>query len=913
MRVMFGMITIGIIRNGGTYLAHHLRKNDYWAEGEKEVRGEWIGEGARALGLTGEVTDAPFEALRENRHPLNGGPLTPRDYANRVAFFDIQLSAPKDVSVLAMVGGDERVRTAFSDSVKVVLAEMERFAAVRERRGDAAMSEQIRLTGNVIGASFLHDSSRDLDPQLHVHAVLANATWDGTRNEWLALKQNEMLRASPYLRQILYRELAGRLRSLGYEPYELNSKGFSVRGVEHLRERFSKRSRVVEKLVAEFAAEKGRKPTKREVEILVRASRGDKLTEVSTPEVRARQHAELSAEEADKLDALVNRARSQLPREQWSHGNAQTILDAALRHVFERNSVAREGAVLGAALELHPDFFRWRDLRAALQVHPDAIRKDGELTLRVIRREEAATVERVRFGRNTRFVLGDSANLPPTLTAGQRNAASEILGSRDFVSVLVGDAGTGKTTVLTAIEGAHLIADGKRFLPLAPTTKARDALAESGFDAADTVQRFLVSEAMQREAVGRVLLVDEAGLLSTQQLDHLTKVAQEVRARVLLVGDTKQHYSVERGDALRNVIDHSGAPVVRLAEVLRQRNESDRQFSRLLASGDAAEAFAYADRHGMIHETGNDDALFAKAAEHVVENKVKGIGTLVVIPFWDEIERFNLQVRPALRKAGMLGDVEVVREAVKPLTWTAEQKLHWEQYQVGDRLVFARNTRFFKRGASAEVVAVLRDGIIARGFNGREAKLTRKQRAAFDVGRVQSLAVAAGDRLLIRGRNDDAGFANGDFREVAHVDPVANRVIFTDGRELPPGFVAWTYGHAITSYRSQGSTSEESLLVLGEVAARALARRQFYVGNTRFRGAHAIYVANKEEILARLNRTDDGRELATEFIQRHRIAEREHFVPRVIRDMRPEVRVAWLSAMAKQQRARQQRTERHSI
>jgi ATP-dependent exoDNAse (exonuclease V) alpha subunit len=178
---------------------------------------------------------------------------------------------------------------------------------------------------------------------------------------------------------------------------------------------------------------------------------------------------------------------------------------------------------------------------------------------------------------------------------------------------------------------------------------------------------------------------------------------------------------------------------------------------------------------------------------------------------------------------------------------------------------------------------------------------------------VQTLAVAAGDRLLIRGRNDDAGFANGDFKEVAHVDPVANRIVFTDGRELPPGFAAWTYGHAITSYRSQGSTSEESLLVLGEVAARALARRQFYVGNTRFRGAHAIYVANKDEILARLNRTEDDRELATEFVRRHRMAERERFVPRVIRDVRPEVRVAWLAATTKQQRARQQRTERRSV
>src|SRR5690606_23264659 len=117
-----------------------------WSEGEREVQGEWIGEGAAALGLAGPVTDAPFEALRLNRHPVNGEALTPRDYTNRVAFFDVQLSAPKDVSVLAMVGGDERVRDAFVASVKTALAEMERFAAVRERRGDAAMSEAFRLT-----------------------------------------------------------------------------------------------------------------------------------------------------------------------------------------------------------------------------------------------------------------------------------------------------------------------------------------------------------------------------------------------------------------------------------------------------------------------------------------------------------------------------------------------------------------------------------------------------------------------------------------------------------------------------------------------------------------------------------------------------------------------------------------------
>jgi conjugative relaxase-like TrwC/TraI family protein len=835
------VITVGLIRNGSTYLSQHLRKNDYWAEGEKAVLGEWIGEGAKALGLAGPVTEKPFEMLRQNRHPLSGEPLTARDHANRIAFFDIQLSAPKDVSVLATVGGDSRIREAFAESVKITLTEMERFAAVRERRGGAARSEEYRLTGNFVGALFFHDTSRDLDPQLHAHAVLANATWAGERLEWLALKQNEMLRASPYLRQVLYRELAGRLRTLGYEPYAMNSTGFSVRGVEHLRERFSKRTHHIQQLAAAFAEEHGRKPTKREVEVLVRESRQNKLTEISTPEVRARQRAELSSEEQRALDGLVRAARGLVPRQQWSHGQTQTILEAALRHVFERSSVVREGEVLNAALEFHPDFYRWKELREALEAHPEVIRKHGEMTLSQIRREEYATLERVQKGRNQRFPMGQAVHLPEALTTGQRIAAAALLESRDFLSVLVGDAGTGKTTVLSAVEGAHRAAGGQPFVPLAPTTRARDALADSGFAGADTVQRFLVSETMQRQAADRVVLVDEAGLLSTQQLDRLTEVAYAVGARVLLVGDTKQHYSVQRGDALRNVIRSSYTPVVRLAEVLRQRSEADRRFSRMLASGEVIQAFAFADWRGMIREAGDDENLFATAAEHYTANRVKGIDTLAVIPFWEEIERFNTHVRPALRAAGLLGEAEVQREAVKPLTWTEEQKLHWDQYQVGDRLLFARDAHNFKRGTAAEVLAILPDGLRVRAANGGEAKITRKQHAAFDVGRIQTVAVAAGDRLLILGREDTAGLANGDFREVASVDPAENRIVLTDGAELPRDFAAWTYGHALTSYRAQGSTAEESILVLGAVAERALSRRQFYVGNTRYRGAHAIF------------------------------------------------------------------------
>ncbi|MDX2186396.1 MAG: MobF family relaxase [Opitutaceae bacterium] len=361
------MITVGVIRSGATYLASHLRKNDYWAEGEKEVEGEWIGLSAQSMNLQGPVTAAPFEALRLNRHPETGEPLTPRDALERTAFFDIQLSAPKDVSVLAMVGGDERVKAAFVESVHCALREMERYAAVRERRGDAATSEEFRLTGNYVGAVFFHDASRDLDPQLHAHAVLANVTFDPARKQWMALQPAEMLRASPYLRQVLYRELGSRLRALGYEVENMSAVGFNLKGLKHLRARFSKRSKHVEQLAQEFAQQKGRQPTKKEREILVRDSREQKLTKISTDLVRQRQRAQLTESEMRDLQALITRARPQPLRPATSLGNPREIIDSALRHVYERVSVAREGLIYATALSLHPHFNRWQELRPVLE------------------------------------------------------------------------------------------------------------------------------------------------------------------------------------------------------------------------------------------------------------------------------------------------------------------------------------------------------------------------------------------------------------------------------------------------------------------------------------------------------------------------------------------------------------------
>ncbi|MDA0810810.1 MAG: relaxase domain-containing protein [Verrucomicrobia bacterium] len=351
------MITAKAITGGATYLAKHLRANDYYAEGEK-IEGEWIGKGAKELGLEGVVDAEHFEALRCNRHPITGEQLTARkknkirirnprtgklEERQAVAFHDITLSAPKAASIAAIVGGDERIVEAWQQSVRLAVAEMERFAAVRLRTGQFANSEKLRITGNVAGALFFHDASRTLDPQLHGHAVMANASFDKERGQWLALQPRAMLEASPYVRTFLYHDLARRLSQLGYEIEPARrGEGFGIAGIsEEIEEQFSKRARQRKAFEERYENVFGHRPDKRRIEQFIRDNQGtaevrfraefkaafgkspddpavaafvidwrnQKLTEISTPEVRQQQRDRLG----EKGMRAVDETRTFMP------------------------------------------------------------------------------------------------------------------------------------------------------------------------------------------------------------------------------------------------------------------------------------------------------------------------------------------------------------------------------------------------------------------------------------------------------------------------------------------------------------------------------------------------------------------------------------------------------------------------
>ena len=834
---MFTAVSHKNLADAESYFDEHLAQNDYYAAGEIRP-GQWIGAGAERLGLKEAVTREQVHALCENQNPNDGERLTQRSQreGQRRVFYDFTCSAPKSVSVLAVTLDDERLIEAHEEAAKLAFHELETFAAARVRK-DGARKD--RPTGNLVAAAFVHDSSRALDPQLHTHFTVFNATFDKEERCWKALEARGMYDVIRYGTAVYRNELAKRVQQIGY-GIQPAKHGFEIAGVNpEILNRFSKRAQQRDAVVQEMEQKLGRKLSNDEISHAVHQSRAKKLKGISTAAVRERQLSQLSDDERQSLQTLRTSARpSRLPRIALVENQ---VLNHAVAHVFERKSVVPEHELLSVALAHRLGAVNLDDLKEGVKHWPDLVKTERGFSTQKILATELDLIQTVNAGCDAVAPLHPSYRPADWLGEDQRRAIYHVLRTSDRITGLRGLAGSGKTTALRELVAACKEA---KIEPLfcAPTVAATEVLRKEGFEA-KTLQSLLLSKPVLTER--QFIILDEAGAVGMDDMKRLFDCARD--ARIILSGDTGQHASVARGDALRILERHSNFKSGQLTAIRRQRKAAYRKAVELAAQKRTVEAFAQLERMGAVTEVladGHHD-LHDSAAKSYLKALAENKSALLVAPTWNEIEAVTEKVRAALKTSGRLAGEEKEFLVFDSLSWTEAQKRDARQYRPGMAIHFHRTTHGFDKNETVAVVAVEHDSLKVQRSDGTEAFFPLGQGSALcDVGEKRKLKIAAGDKLLLQANTAGKRFINGELVQVRAIQ--GDSVLLADGRVIPADYRTFTHGYAVTSHAAQGKTVDEVLLVASSRSLPAINQEQFYVSISRGRERCQIFTDDSD-------------------------------------------------------------------
>jgi conjugative relaxase-like TrwC/TraI family protein len=814
--------------------------SDYYAEGQ-ELIGRWGGKLAQRLGLSGIVEKGLFDRLCDNLHPHADTPLTPRTNAERRVGYDFVFSGPKSFSqVEALADADERRRliAAFDESLDETMNEIEADLRTRVRRGGERSD---RVTGNMLWAAFRHSTSRPVDgappdPHRHTHVLVFNATHDEAEGRIKAGEFGAIKRDGEYYTAAFYARLARKLEDLGYVIDRRGGKEWEIAGVpQSVIDKFSKRTRQIE---AE-AEQRGITDPERKGELGAK-TRAKKPKELTPEQLRALWDGQLTDAERQALAAVY--------RKEIASGEPVTAEQAvahAVRHGFERESVVPEREVRRVALLHGLGHVIPEQLDAELPRHGIiACELEGRVmaTTREVLGEERSLTGYAAAGRGTQRPAG----IPDGLERGgldddQWNAVRGLLASSDRVNLVDSAAGTGKSTMLRAFDRGLRLA-GENVTYLATTTQAVDVLRKDGFQA-ETVARFLASEAMQRAARGGRVVIDEASMLGHRDAYRLFAAAKEGNMRLDLLGDSRQHGSVARGALMRVLQEHGGLQPFRLAAIKRQAGKGYRRAVELFARGETLEGFDTLDRLGWVRQIKEGDRNHAIASDYAqaLEGGHAWDQVLVVSPTHAEGEAITAAIRGMLRRGGRLGKEEREFTRLVAANLTEAERADATNYRPGrvDVLQFHQNAKGHKSGAR-----------IAVG-DADPARLPLDQAGKFQAYRAEPIALSQGDviRFTAGGKTADGKHRlnNGSAHRVEGFTPDGD-IRLANGWVVARDFGHFRHGYVETSFGSQGKTVRRVIIGQSSQSFPASNMEQIYVSASRAREGLRLYTDDKDEL-----------------------------------------------------------------
>ncbi|MFK7945765.1 MAG: MobF family relaxase [Paracoccaceae bacterium] len=893
------MLSIGMVSSAGAASAY-FDKDNYYGEGETSPS-RWMGRGAEALGLDGPVDARTFQKVLEGEIPgtdqrLGFADKETGDWKHQ-AGWDLTFSAPKSVTLLAMLGGDRRIVGAHDRAVANTIAMVERdYAATRVRKGGEVTQEK---TGSLTVAAFRHDLSRLQEPQLHTHAILVNMT-EGRDGKWRSIVSRDIYNDSKMIGMHYQQELALQMRELGYQVDANKNGTFEIRDVsaDVLQAFSNRRADVVRWLEAHGIDPEN--ATQVETRRAALATRNNKITGADRAALGLEWRATATdaglANLARTVNAALTRGSAGIERVDRDVA-AEDLLGRAIDSVAERSAAWTSQDVLKEAGRLAPGHATSDDLKTGLArledkgvvvarevTRPDPMTGLDRIVEGLARQQDKALEQRVvqnmvtmpdipRIMRSATGLVRRSAGAARrqgfAWNDGQREATRLLLESREAVTGLQGLAGTAKTTTVLKTVAEAAAGRGHRVVGLAPTASAADELGRAISSPGQTLASHLIAK--PAGAQGKQLwIVDEASMISSRDMDRLLTRARAEHARLILVGDVHQLGAVEAGAPFRQM-QQAGMPTAILERIVRQQGAGLRAAVEDAARGRIASAIGGFQQSGGQLVTVPDDAqrFERMARDYAAMSKDARRNTIVIEPSVQGRARLNAEIRAALIDQGELGSKSVPTDTLRRIGMTRAEAKEIVSYVPGTLVRFRRGYRMedgaIKKGEYLRVAGTAEGDKVLLVREEGSGQVTWRP-ALKGSGHVEAFErigtdLRKGDRIRWDENTmlGDKTIRNGQQASVARVNAKGEAVVNFEGKEGQGGTVQldlrnldnqhWSHAYAETAHAAQGRTSDRVMLHAESTRLNLINHKSIYVALSRARDTGAVYTDDAQKLV----------------------------------------------------------------
>ena len=795
---------------------------DYYAQGSEATPSRWNGSASPELGLHGAVDREGLLATLQGFDPRTGEALVQKAGVDRRYAFDLTFSAPKSVSIAWAVGNEEvkkGIEVAQDRAVEKTLAFVEEKFALA-RRGSAKEGKITKEKANLIAAVYRHGSSRELDPQIHSHAMVQNLGLreDGT---WGALNEKEIFEWKLALGAVYRAELASEInKNLGI-GIEADREYFRLAGIpSELEEEFSKRRTQIEAALASKGLSGGKAS-----EVAALDTRKGK--EVVEAEILREEWTKIAGEHGLTSESLQG-LRS--PERELNHDSLSLDRPELFRKLTTMEAIFQEKdlfRIVGVACSQSGRGIN--DVKtevAALLKDPEIVKlrgKDGEIyytTQEMLALEKEIQSMAREGSRDVSHALSPEAVKAGiarfefekgfSLSDEQIRAIGHLTTEAGRVRILEGHAGAGKSTALVPVRYA-LEASGFEVIGCSLQGKKSAGLEKDTGIKSQTIASLLCElQGYEREdgtqappsktLTGKtVVVVDEAAMNDTRLMAGLIREAEKSGAKLLLVGDESQVPPVAAGNPFKTLKKELG--FAELTENRRQKQDWQKDASREIRAGQVKEGLQkYLDADMIALVKNEKEAV--KAAVDAWSSRFKAESpekTLLTAYRRTDVRELNAKARETMQEKGLLSGPRI-ETTVRDREGNSEGK---REFQSGDRLYFKKNDR--KMGVmngetgTLTKIDVTSDGkdcsFMVKMDNGKEIRFDPRDYAQIDHGYAVTIHKSQGETVdfssnMVTGMGLNALYVqltrHRDGTQIVLTEDQINRIAQNSGIELEP-------------------------------------------------------------------------------------------------------------------------------